>query len=111
MDQLRRSYLDSQVIHNNTVKGRSEGSLQLVAALPFGQDGAQGQAVAKGELGLPAAIQGESGPQLCKHIAVAKPARAHSGDTILYMLMSKCTLLHEAVSLMIVRGLFQHLIA
>ena len=77
-------YLNSQVIHNNTIEGRGEGSLQLVAALSFGQDGAQGQAVAKGEFSLPAAIQGESGPQLCKHIAVPKPAMAHN-HTYLYI--------------------------
>lgn len=80
--QLGHSHLDSQVIHNNTVKGRGEGRLQLEAALPFGQDGAQGQAIAKGKFGLPAAIQGESGPQLCKHVAVTKPATAYNGDMI-----------------------------
>lgn len=55
-------YLDYQVINDNPVKGRGEGGLQLVAALSFGQDGAQRQAVAKAELCLPATIQGESGP-------------------------------------------------
>ena len=73
------AYLDSQVIHNNTIKGRGERGFQLVAALPFSQDGAQGQAVAEGELSLPAAIQGEPRPQLCKHVAVTKPAMAHHG--------------------------------
>ena len=80
--QIRKFYLDSQVIHNNTVKGRGEERLQLVAALAFGQDGAQGQAVAEGEFSLPAAIQGKSGPELRKHVAVPKPAMAHHGDTI-----------------------------
>ena len=55
-------YLDNEVVHYNTVKGGAEGGFQLVLALHFAQDRAQGQAVAKGELSLPAAVQRKSGP-------------------------------------------------
>ena len=71
-------HLDGEIINDDIVKGAAEQGLQLYGALAFCHDGAQRKAVAKGELGLPAAVQREPGPQLCLHTAGTKPAAAPS---------------------------------
>ena len=71
------NHLDGEIINDDIVKGAAEQGLELYCALAFCHDGVQWEAVAKGELGLPAAVQREPGPQLCLHTA-GKPAAAQA---------------------------------
>lgn len=75
--QVNHRYLDHQIIHNHIVKGAAKQSFQLSAAFDLADNGTQWQAVPKGELCLPATIQGKPGSDLSLHIAWTKSAKRH----------------------------------
>ncbi len=75
--QAHHRYLDHQIIHNHIVKGAAKQGFQLSAAFDLADNGTQGQAVPKGELGPPATIQGEPWSDLSLHIACTKSANRH----------------------------------